>query len=157
MPFWTVVRTHPNSEKIAIYNLQRQEFDYYQPKIVERKLRNHKMQQVESPLFPCYLFVHVKEQWRSLQYTYGVASLVNGVVRDHIIDGLRNRELNGIVQLPKSPPYDIGDKVKIAAGPFAGQQALVQRMPAKERQKVLLALLNNKIQVLVNEADLQAA
>ena len=161
MPFWTVLRTHPNSEKTAIYNLERQNFEYYQPKIQERKNRKQGLVTVESPLFPCYLFVRVVDRWMCLHSTHGVASiLTNGsfpaVVRDQVIDDLRNREAGGYIQLPKQKKFDVGDKVTIKDGAFADQTALVERMPVKERQRVLLSLLSNKIRVLVDETSLDA-
>jgi transcriptional antiterminator RfaH len=159
---YCVVRTHPNSEKIAIHNLQRQDFDYYQPLILEKKVRRGKMQWVEQPLFPCYLFVKIVDRWRSLHSTYGVASLIGSVnspsfVRESVIQSLRNREQNGYVQLPKPKMFEVGDKVTIQTGAFAGQQALVQRMPAKDRQKVLLQLLSNGMAMSLFEDDLVAA
>lgn len=157
MPYWIVARTHPNSEKIAIHNLQRQEFTYYQPLILERKIRKNRLQSVEVPLFPCYLFVQVMDKWRSLHSTYGVADLL-GKIGDQIIEDLRSREQNGYIQLPKPKKFVEGDKVTIGGNSvFAGQQALVDKMPSKDRQKVLLALLSNQIRILVNEADLEAA
>jgi transcriptional antiterminator RfaH len=158
---YCVVRTHINSEKIAINNLKRQNFDYYQPLILERKLRKQKLQWVEQPLFPCYLFVKIVDRWRSLHSTHGVASLIGSVhspsfVRESVIQSLRDREQNGYVQLPKTR-FGVGDQVTIQSGAFAGQQALVERMNSKERQKVLIALLANKISILIEEGNLIAA
>lgn len=160
--FWSVIRTHPNSEKIAIRNLKNQEFEYYQPLIMEKKLRKNKLQQVESPLFPCYLFVKIVNRWLVLQNTYGVASVIsnNGmpaIVQDRIINDLKSRELNGYIQLPKNKQFDVGSRVKINSGSFYGQQALVERMNTKERQKILLALLQGGLKVLVNEDEVEAA
>lgn len=157
MSYWLVARTHPNAEKLAIQNLIRQDFGYYQPLIQERKIRRQKLQLVEQPLFPCYLFVKVDREYRSLNYTYGIASLVNGMVQDSIIEKLRKREQNGFIQLPKAEPFSIGDRVMINSGSFQGQYALVERMNAKDRQKILLALLANKISVLVDEEDVERA
>lgn len=163
MSFWTVVRTHPNCEKIAIHNLERQNFDYYQPKILERKKRKQGMAWVESPLFPCYLFVKVVNRWMSLHSTHGVASVISAgmtpaIVRDSVVDSLRKREdSSGFIQLPKPPMLRVGDTVTIKTGAFAAQTALVERMPVKDRQKVLLALLSNKIRILVDESELEAA
>lgn len=159
--YWTVARTHPNCEKMAITNLERQDFNYYQPKILERKIRKNRIQLVESPLFPCYLFIQVVDKWRSLHSTHGIASLLGGsspaFVRDFIIDDLRMREVNGYIQLPKQKKLEEGDRVTIKTGVFTGQQALVERMNAHDRQKILLALVNNKIKILVNESELEVA
>lgn len=154
---WLCARTHVNCEKIAIQNLQRQDFDYYQPLIQEKKIRKQKLQVVEQPLFPCYLFVRVDQQYRSLNYTYGIASLVNGIVHNSIIESLRQREQNGFIQLPKPAKFEIGDKVEIQKGAFTGQQALVEGMRGKDRQNMLLSLLSGAIEALVNEDDLIAA
>lgn len=161
MSFWTVCRTHPNAEKIAIRNLQNQDFDYYQPKIMERKLRKQKLQMVEAPLFPNYLFVKIVNKWLCLQSTHGIAAVLSAgplpsIVKEDIIDSLRNRELNGYIQLPRAR-IALGSEVTIKAGAFAGHQALVERMPFKDRQKVLLALLSSKIKVLIDEENLEAA
>lgn len=154
---WLCARTHPNAEKTAIRNLLNQDFDYYQPVIVEKKIRNHKRLLVQVPLFPCYLFIQVKDSYRSLHSTHGIASLVNGVVQDRVIDSLKQREINGVIQLPQPKQFQIGDKVKINNGIFAGQPALVERMRTNQRQKILLELMSNKISVLIDENDLEAA
>lgn len=161
MAFWTCIRTHPNQEKIAIYNLENQDFTYYQPKILIRKLRKQKVVNVEQPLFPCYLFVQVASRWACLNNTHGVSGLLMcgpapAVVQDKVIDSLRQREQNGFVQLPKVQKFSKGDTVTIKTGAFAGQQALVDRMPAKERQKILLALLSGSAKVLIAEEELEA-
>lgn len=158
---WAVIRTHPNCEKIATKNLDNQGFLYYQPKILVRKKKLNKFENVPAPLFPGYIFVGIVDKWLSLQYTYGVAELIScgarpALLKQSVIDSLRDREVDGIVQLPKRR-FAVGDKVTIKDGPFAMQSALVARMPAKDRQKILLALLANKITVLVDEASLEAA
>jgi len=159
--FWTCVRTHPNAEQIAIRNLENQNFNYYQPKIIERKLRKQKLAYVRSPLFPCYLFVQVIDRWMCLNSTHGVSALlmtggIPAVVQDKVIDSLRQREQNGVIKLPQEQRFTQGDTVTINVGPFAGQRGLVERMSSKEREKVLLALLSNEIKLLVDEAALEA-
>lgn len=159
---WVVCRTHPNSEKIAIRNLQNQSFDYYQPLILEYRKTRQGMQKLPAPLFPCYLFINVTDRWACLKNTYGIASLIMfggnpAWVRDHVIEDLRRLESNGFVALPKQQRFRVGDQVKISSGPFMGEQALVERMSSRERQKCLLALLNGSIRVLVEEQNLEAA
>lgn len=160
MAFWTALRTHPNCEKMAIRNLENQGFLYYQPKLLERKLRQKRWVNIEIPLFPNYLFVEIVSRWACLNNTHGVAALLMtgnnpAVVRDEVISTLRSREINGYIKLPASR-LSVGDKVKIQTGPFAQQVALVDRMSAKERQKVLLSLLDNKIKVLIDETDVES-
>jgi transcriptional antiterminator RfaH len=162
MTFWTVARTHPNCEKAAIHNLERQGFNYYHPKLLERKKLKRGFDLVEVPLFPCYMFIQIVDKWNCLHSTHGIASLIKmgpslAIVQDSVIDSLKQREQNGYIQLPKAKGLDIGDKVVIQTGPFAQQTALVDRMPVKDRQKILLALLDAKIKVLISPEDLLAA
>ena len=162
MDKWAVIRTKPNCEKLAIENLKRQDFTYYQPRILERRIKKQKPQLVEVPLFPCYLFVQIGQQWRSLQYTYGVASVVSvggtpAVISDDIITNLKKREHNGFIQLPKARLFKIGDTVSIKDGPLTGQKGLVERMNGSERQKVLLALLDSRLRVLIDDSSLETA
>ena len=163
MDQWLVLRTHPNCEKMAIRHIRNQGFTPYQPLIMDRKTIRSRVQMVPVPLFPNYIFVQLIERgWYVLKSTYGVSSIVGGssspsILRGCVVDDLRRRERNGLIQLPQQKHFAVGDKVIIQKGLFAGQQALVDRMPAKERQKVLLNLLSNHISVLVDESDLEEA
>lgn len=161
MGFWSCLRCHPNQEKIAIRNLENQDFEYYQPKILERKIIRGRPAYKEQPLFPCYLFVYIESRYACLNSTHGASALLsfNGIpakIEDKIIDGLRQREQNGYIQLDRLRAFKVGDTVTIKSGPFVGQQALVERMSNKERQKLLLALLNGT-KVLIDELELEAA
>ena len=161
-PSWIVVRTHPNAESIAIYHLQRQSFDYYQPLILERKHRKGTLRDCVSPLFPCYLFVQIISQWTCLQSTHGIAAVLKmgptpAKVPEQVIAELRKREnSSGVVVLPKQR-FEVGDKVKIQDDIFNGELALIDRMPAKDRQKVLLTLLSSGYKVSVEEGKLVSA
>lgn len=161
-PFWCVARTKVNQEQVAIKNLKNQGFSYYQPLLYERRRNQNKQgwRFVEIPLFPCYLFVQVTDKWLCLDNTHGITSIIKmgaapAIVQDKVIADLKQREdQSGYIQLPKSKLM-VNDQVKIKTGAFAEQLALVERMPSKQRQKILLALLSNKIKVLVDENDLE--
>ena len=161
-PSWIVVRTHPNAEPVAIRHLQRQSFDYYQPLIAERKIRKGHLRDCVSPLFPCYLFVQIVSKWLCLQSTHGIAAVLTmgpapAKVPEQVIAGLRAREnSSGVVVLPKQR-FENGDVVKIQDDIFNGELALIDRMPVKERQKVLLTLLSTGFSVTADESKLISA
>ena len=163
-PYWIVVRTHPNAESVATRHLQRQSFDYYQPLITERKKRQGKLRDCVTPLFPCYLFVQIVSRWVCLQSTHGIAAVLTmgaqpAKVSEQVIAELKSRENSeGVVVLPKQR-FGNGDTVRIQKGIFEGQLALVENMPANERQKVLLSLLSSerRIKISIPESDLEAA
>src|SRR6516162_5522143 len=77
-------------------------------------------------------------------------------VADQIIDDLRKRERNGLVQLPKREMFHVGDQVRILQGPFAGHLGLYAGMRAHERVLVLLALLGGRQRVQLPKADVEA-
>jgi transcription antitermination factor NusG len=84
---------------------------------------------VEAAFFPRYLFVELdltRHLWRSINGTFGVASLV--------IWG----------DLPPRMPRA---KVRLAAGPFAEQLAIVDRLDDSGRVRVLLEILGRPVPV----------
>jgi transcriptional antiterminator RfaH len=98
------------------------------------------------PCFRGYAFITVEAQWYAARWSLGVIGLImDGIksarVADHIIDDLRKRERNGLIELPKRPALQPGDQVRILQGPFAGHLGLYAGMRAHERVLVLLALL----------------
>ena len=78
-------------------------------------------------------------------------------VADQIIDDLRKRERNGLIELPKRPGPKPGDQVRILQDPFAGQLGLYVGMRAHERVLVLLALLGGQQRVELPRGDIEAA
>jgi transcription antitermination factor NusG len=70
-------------------------------------------------------------------------------VADQIIDDLRKRERNGLIELPQRPELKPGDRVRILQGPFAGHLGLYAGagMRAHERVLVLLARLGRQQRV----------
>ena len=63
--------------------------------------------EVRPPLFPGYCFLTVEAQWYAARWSIGVIGLImDGIksarVADQIIDDLRKRERNGLIELPRS-------------------------------------------------------
>jgi transcription antitermination factor NusG len=73
-----------------------------------------------------------------------------------VIDELRRRERNGLVELPKPPPrFKQGDPVKVTKGAFSGHLALFDGMTSHERVIVLLRLLGSQQRVELPEAGIE--
>jgi transcriptional antiterminator RfaH len=98
-----------------------------------------------KPLFPGYLFANfnLQERYFEVKYTAGVHSLVSvggepAMVRDSIIDEIKRRGTDGIVELPQSK-LDPGQKVRINDGPFQDIEAVFDRyLSGGERVAILL-------------------
>ena len=76
---WYVLQSKPREEKRALENLRNQGFECLLPMYSRERLRRGKREQVDEPLFPRYLFVHLDEvtsNWYVLRSTYGVTNIV---------------------------------------------------------------------------------
>lgn len=148
---WVVATTHPHSEAVAVENLRRQGFAPYCP--VVRKQRSHarRVDTVLRPLFPGYVFIGIgpAARWRAIASTMGVRTLVRfgeepATIAASFIEGLRAREVEGAVVRP-AVPYEVGQNVQIAGGPFDGLLARILALDEKDRIVVLLEVMNRGV------------
>jgi transcriptional antiterminator RfaH len=128
-------------------------FETYLPRI---KVRADGIVRIR-PLFPSYCFVRVSiERWSPVAFTPGVIRLlmvgdVPAALNDSVIDAIRGREKKGFVQLPRGP--QIGEKVRVVGGQFAGHIGLYAGQSPHERERVLLELLGRSVRVELAQAD----
>jgi transcriptional antiterminator RfaH len=144
--YWAAAQLQPQRDTLALHFLRQAGFETYAPRLRERRtVRGRKV--VRTPLlFPAYAFVFIQLQWHTARWAPGVIRLVmDGAaparVPDAVIDEIRAREVRGLVELPKPPPAQFGDTVRILRGPFEGRLALYAGMKPRERVEVLLGLL----------------
>ena len=155
---WVAATTHQFKELVAVANLERQGLHAYCP-MVRRKVRHaRKLQEVLRPLFPGYVFISIaadRERWRPILSTIGVRALVRfgdqlGVLPASFIEGLRAREEDGAVPMPRfRDSYAVGEKLRFREGPFDGLIATVLNCEEKDRLLVLLSLLRQSVRVRV--------
>lgn len=155
---WVAASTHQHKETVAIANLERQGFRAYCP-MVRRKVRHaRRLQEVLRPLFPGYVFVRIEpehDQWRPILSTIGVRTLVHfgdrlGVVPESFVEGLRAREEDGAVPMPRyRESYASGEKLRFRDGPFEGLIATVLECEENDRLLVLIDLLRQSVRARV--------
>jgi transcriptional antiterminator RfaH len=158
---WAVVNTHPHKERLALDNLERQSYRTYCPLLRKRIGRGARARDVLRPLFPGYVFVQVAAEracWRPIMSTYGVRSLVLngdriGMIEDHFVAGLRQREVDGVISRP-ARPFEVGENVSIAGGPFDGLIATIVSLDDRDRLVVLMNLLNRPVKVKLEAVQL---
>ncbi len=145
--------THFAQERRAAHHVERQGFEFYLPEMLNGKRRER--------LFPNYLFVFVRDQWRVLLGTRGIRRMimvdetpVRMPKRD--IDALRQRENeHGVIVLP--PPFSRGQAITIRGGVFKDCFGIVDGMPAHDRVNVLLEMLGRKVEIEVDRRMVAAA
>jgi len=143
---WYLLKTKPHQERRALENLCNQGFECFLPLYLRERLRRGKRENIEEPLFPSYLFIHldsIVSNWSVLRSTYGVANIVRfgdnpARVPDAVIDAIVERQQNK-VQL-----YQPGDPVRITKGPFAGLEGIFEQNDGEARVLILLELMTKQ-------------
>jgi transcription antitermination factor NusG len=97
----------PRREALALHYLGLAGYEVYLPRLREHRTSRGRKIEVHPPLFPGYAFIAVKLQWHSARWSVGVVSLImNGGeparVPDDVIEEIRSRERNGLIELPKA-------------------------------------------------------
>jgi transcriptional antiterminator RfaH len=151
---WHVVHTLPQCEWRAQLQLKNQGFRTFLPKRYKTIRHARKLSTVEAAFFPRYLFVGLdlaRHQWRSVNGTFGVASLVmqgdqpHPVQRGIVETLIAATDAQGILQL--SQQLRVGGPIRMAAGPFAGHLAILDRMDDSGRVRVLLGMLGRQVAI----------
>jgi transcriptional antiterminator RfaH len=160
-PYWACAQLVPQRERFALAMLARAEFTVYAPRLREwRSTKRQGMHQHELALFPGYAFLWIQLQWHAARWCPGVVRLVmDGLqpakVPDAVIDEIRARERNGVLEVPRRQ-LKTGDQVRILAGPFQGHFAIYSGMSGPERVSVLLHILGAATRVSLASKDVEA-
>lgn len=156
---WHLVHCKPNSEQLALRNLENQKFPAFLPlqKLTSRK--GNAFHTRLRPLFPGYLFVaqgSLSGEWHKINNTRGVARLVCNAanpspVPSAIMNQLFERcDEGGIFQ----PLEDLinGDNVKISQGPFSGTVGKIIEIEPNQRVHLLLDFMGQKSSLEIDRA-----
>jgi transcription elongation factor/antiterminator RfaH len=151
---WYAVHTLPFTERRAEGQLQRQGFRTFQPKRHKTVRHARKLSTVEAPFFPRYLFIVLdlaRHQWRSVNGTFGVSRLVMRGDQPHpvphgVVEALiAAADARGILQFRDK--LQVGERVRLMAGPFAEQLAILETLDDAGRVSVLLDILGRRVAI----------
>jgi transcriptional antiterminator RfaH len=160
---WYLVRAQTGREMTAADQLGRQGFSTFLPKQMRTVRHARQLRVALGAYFPGYLFVRLdlgRDRWRSINSTIGVAHLVGPGERPSpapvgVVEALiEAADAEGVIQ---GPPLQAGQKVRITAGAFADQLAIIQRLDAAGRVRVLLDIVAGKIPLDLQRAYLSEA
>ena len=154
MKKWYLIKTKPRQEKIAIANLENQNYQVYCP----FALINNKNQF----LFPGYLFINLDNEcqdWSPIRSTKGVLNFVRfglsfAKIPDKLIDLIIQNEKNTANRIKNINDFKKGDKVQITDGVFKSCVAIFQAVKSDERVLILLNLLGQEQTVSINKKSL---
>jgi transcription elongation factor/antiterminator RfaH len=155
-PRWYAVHCLSHREGAAAAHLQNQDFAVFFPR--RRKTRRHarRIETVLAPFFPGYIFVTLdlsRDRWRSVNGTYGVASLVMqgdrpAPVHGGVIEALQNSSGEDGV-LHYEADLQPGQRVQIVQGPFTEFLGQLDQMDAAGRVRVLLDMLGRRTPIVM--------
>jgi len=148
---WHLAYTKPKSEDNVSRIFAEAGFEVLNPKLKEQKYLRNKLQNVITPLFPCYIFIEFEyeKDYRTIKYTRGVRRVVGtdympSIVPANIIDSIRSSMEAGLITI-KPQRFQPGEEVIIKAGPFQGFDAIFEReLKGIERVSILLKSINAK-------------
>lgn len=159
---WYVAQIKPNGFDRAIANLARQGFLTFMP--MQKKTVRHarQLKDVLRPVFPGYLFIQFgaeRADWRKINSTFGVARLISfdkstpAPVPDALMAGLQARcDVKQCLQ-----PFDdleVGERVEMVAGAFAGFVGQVEDMVGQDNVRVLLDIMGQSARIDINRGQL---
>lgn len=156
---WFVARVLHHREASAQFNLHRQGYRSFAPR-VRRTIRHARtMRNIIAPLFPGYIFVILDlsvAPWRCVNSTIGVASLIMGAdqpmpVPPGVVEGLlAATESSGTVRLDGD--LEIGQKLRILSGPFADTLCRLAELDDKGRVRVLFDFMGAEVSPLLDRS-----
>lgn len=158
---WFVVHTLPFGERRAQGNLTNQGFRTFMPKRPKTVRHARKLTTVEAAFFPRYLFVVLDvdhDQWRSVNGTFGVSRLVMRgdrpapVPRGVVEALLASADAGGILRLAEK--LKVGSSVRLLAGPFAEQLAVLEHLNDSGRVRVLVDILGRQVSISTGARNL---
>ena len=159
---WYLVQVKPNGYRLAERNLARQGFTCFQPLARATERRGAQFKSVSRPLFPGYLFVAfdpARAPWRKINSTAGVARLLSlGSVPREVPGGLvaeLRARLDAEGHVTLSDNLNVGDRVEIQSGPFAGFLGQVARLAPEARAHLLVDLMGRRAQVTARVTELR--
>lgn len=158
---WYAVHTLPFGELRAAGHLENQSYRTFLPKRHKTVRHARKSTTVEAAFFPRYLFVVIdlmRDQWLSINSTFGVSRLImrgdqpNPVPCGVVETLIASADERGILQFEQK--LKVGGVVRLLAGPFAEQIAILDRLDDAGRVRVLLDMLGRQVAVSTNMNNL---
>ena len=159
---WFAAFTSPRHEKRVEQHLRQRDVEHYLPVYRSpRSWRNGQKVVLDLPLFPGYIFVHIKrtERVRILEVP-GVLAIVGGTagemapLPDVEIEALRSWLQSR--QVEPHPLLTAGQRARIRSGALAGLEGIVVRQKNSLRFVLTMDLIMQSVAVEVDGEELEA-
>ena len=159
---WYAAYTCAKHEKRVAAELGARDVEHFLPLYSSMRRWRDRRVQLELPLFPGYVFVRLplSERLRVVQ----IPSVVRLIGFGGLPTALPDTEMEilraGLCQSLRAEPHpflNVGRRVRIASGPFAGLEGILKRKKNNLRVVVSLELIQRSVSVDVDTADVRPA
>lgn len=160
LPAWFAVATQPRYEKKVDRLLKGREVEAYLPTYSsKRSWKNRQTVTLDLPLFPSYIFARIHPQQRgSVLSVPGVVSIVGGPrsftpISDSYIETLRTG-----LALRRILPHagaEIGDRVRIVTGPFAGVHGVLVQLRSQSKVVVEIETIHQFMSLEIADDEIE--
>jgi len=159
-PLWYATYTCPRHEKKAKQHLDSRAVETFLPVYRSTRDWNGRRAVVEMPLFPGYLFVHIREcdRLRVLEAP-GVIRIVGSNGRLTPLPDDDIRALASALKIRKSRPHpflSVGERVRIKFGALRGLEGVIVREARELRMIVSVESIMRSFSVELEPGDLEA-
>lgn len=159
-PQWYAIQTRPRHEKRVADQLRSKTVEAFLPvQHCRHKWKNGVLAHVDLPLFPSYLFARasVYERARLLQVPGIIGIAASNIhptaIPDADIEALRL--VTGTLGAEPHPYLNVGDRVRIVAGPLAGIEGILARRKQLCRLILTIETIMRSIAVEVSEFEIE--
>ena len=158
-PAWYLIRTKPGKEEYVNRELSRRVPETFMP-LLETRSRRRTVSLV--PLFPQYLFarLEIAVNYYDVRYMPGVIGFISAgcepiVVTQTIVDNVRSRCTNGVVQIPQRRFHN-GQYVRIISGPFCDFDAIFEGyLSGSKRVAILITTVEGSgVRIIADAASI---
>ena len=158
---WIVARNKPNQDKIALINLERQNFEFFQPTFKTMSRIQNKFKEMIKPVFPGYIFIAINiedNNWHKINNTRGISRIIVFGNEIPLIHCQLIKELQHRFSLNNTPkavePFEVGMNAKITNRPFAQLIGKIEEIDADQRIWILVDILGTQTRVSINKLNL---
>ncbi len=152
---WFAIRVKPNFEKTAAAGLEGKGLEQFLPTYTQTRKWSDRVKNVESPLFPGYLFCRFDPSVRTpVLSTPGVLYIVSCgqellPVDEAEIESLRRAAREGL-PLEPLPFLKTGQRVRVSRGVLTGVEGIVIDANNGKRLVLQVSLLQRSVSVEIN-------
>jgi transcription antitermination factor NusG len=158
---WLAAYTRSRHEQQVARQLGQKSLEYLLPTYKRLTRWSDRIRRVTMPLFPSYIFVHIREdERRALLETMGIVQLVSvagkpAMLSDEEVERLQACISSG-VEVEPHPYLRIGDRVRVKHGPLAGWEGTLLEKQNSRRLVVNIEQIMKSIAVNIHTADVEA-